>query len=164
MERAGVAPRPNRSSRALDDPLVRLDLAGTVAFAVTAGAATISLDVFQAPAVVVALVLFFAGCVVFLMAFMRAVERSRYEAIGIGGLYFLSGAAPAAVRRWFLALLGVQVAVAVTTASIQVFTSLAFGVLVPMWGLGLAGLWGSRHGRFTPRAPDHKRPARGNRP
>jgi hypothetical protein len=31
------------------------------------------------------------------------------------------------------------------------FTTLAFGILTPMLGLGLNGLWGSRHGRFGPR-------------
>jgi hypothetical protein len=27
----------------------------------------------------------------------------------------------------------------------------AFGILAPMFGLGLMGAWGGRHGRFGPR-------------
>jgi hypothetical protein len=31
------------------------------------------------------------------------------------------------------------------------FTSLAFGVLSPLFGLAMAGLWGARHGSFGAR-------------
>ncbi len=140
------------------DTLLRLDWIGTIAFAVTAVAATIAPDepVVWVPAVTVALVLFGAGCVAFLLAFARAVERSRFEAIGIGGLYFLAGTAPDHLRRGFRTALAVQVVVGLVTASIRVFTSLAFGVLVPMWGLGLAGLWAARFGVFDSRTPEPK--------
>lgn len=141
-----------RWPRPPDDRLVRIDWWGTWAFVVSAVLATIAPDLFWVPALVVALVLFAVGCVVFLMAFARAVERSRYDAIGVGGLYFLAGSAPARIRRSFLLALAVQVIVGLATASIRIFTSLAFGVLVPMWGLGLAGLWGARHGEFPPRS------------
>jgi hypothetical protein len=47
--------------------------------------------------------------------------------------------------------LAIQVVVAVTTASIRPFTTLAFGILVPMFGIGMNGLWAARHGRFGPR-------------
>ena len=40
----------------------------------------------------------------------------------------------------------------VAAASIRPFTAVAFGILAPMLGLGLMGLWGARHGRF-PAAP-----------
>ncbi len=50
-----------------------------------------------------------------------------------------------------LTALGVQIGVALVTASIRVFTSLAFGILVPVWGLGLLGLWCARYGEFEPR-------------
>jgi hypothetical protein len=45
----------------------------------------------------------------------------------------------------------VQIALAVLTASLRPFTPLAFGVLVPVYGLGLMGLWGARHGVFASR-------------
>ena len=53
--------------------------------------------------------------------------------------------------------LGVQVVVAVVTAISRTTTdgrtgsTLAFGVLAPMMGLGLNGLWGATHGTFAPR-------------
>ncbi|MFQ5558020.1 MAG: hypothetical protein ACE5GB_11005 [Acidimicrobiales bacterium] len=123
---------------------------GTGLFVVTASAATMA-EGARLLAAVVALVLFGFGCVVFLWAFALAVARSRTDAIGMGGLYFLSGSAPPTVRRSLMASLVLEVIVALVTASIRVFTSLAFGILVPMYGLGLAGLWGARHGRFDRR-------------
>lgn len=97
-----------------------------------------------------ALVLFTLGCGAFLWAFAVAVERSRTEAIGVGGLFFLAGCAPVRVQRSMLAAVAVQATVPVVVAVIRPFT--AFAVLAPMWALGLAGLWGARHGTFPPRA------------
>jgi len=37
------------------------------------------------------------------------------------------------------------------TASVRPFTGLAFGILVPTYGLGLVGLWAVRLGEFPPR-------------
>jgi hypothetical protein len=31
------------------------------------------------------------------------------------------------------------------------YSPLAFGILVPVFGLGLCGLWGARYGTFEPR-------------
>jgi len=124
---------------------------GTAMFAVTSVAATIWTDL-RLVAAIVALGLFAIGCVVFLAAFAFAVARSATDAIGIGGLYFLAGSAPGPVRRSLMGALAVQVIVALVTASIRIFTSLAFGILVPIFGLGQAGLWAARHGRFEARA------------
>jgi hypothetical protein len=100
----------------------------------------------------VSLGLFAAGTVAFLWAYGIAVQRSREAEIGIGGLFFLAGpTAPREVRRSLNLALTLQVVVGVATASVRPFTTLAFGVLVPMFGLGLNGLWGARHGRFGPR-------------
>ena len=41
-------------------------------------------------------------------------------------------------------------------AGLEPFTSLAFGVLVPMFGLAQAGLWGARYGHFGSRFDDEK--------
>lgn len=124
--------------------------AGTALFSVTAVAATV-VDSARLVAAVVALVLFAVGCAVFLIAFAIAVVRSQTDAIGIGGLYFLAGSAPRKMQVSLLGSLTVEAAVALSTASIQIFTSLAFGILVPAYGLGMAGLWGARHGRFERR-------------
>lgn len=125
---------------------------GTAVFTVTATAAVIDKDAFGLVNVIVSLVLFAVGCVVFLWAFGIAVNRSRTDAIGIGGLYFLAGSAPRQVQVALLVPLGVQVGVALVSAGLRPFSSLAFGVLVPMFGLGQAGLWGARYGSFGPRS------------
>lgn len=129
---------------------------GTLAFVVTSVAAVIDRDLFGLVAVAVDLVLFLIGCVVFLWAFGVAVNRSRTDAIGIGGLYFLQGSAPRQVQVALLVPFVVQVVVALVTAGLRPFTSLAFGVLVPMFGLAQAGLWGARYGSFGSRFDDEK--------
>lgn len=123
---------------------------GTGVFVVSAVLSTL-VSSLRIVGVVVALALFAAGCLAFLSAFAAAVERSRTEEIGIGGLYFLAGSAPTSVRWHLLGALAVQVVTAFTTASIRPFTAVAFGILVPMYGLGMAGLWAARHGHFPAR-------------
>ena len=137
-----------------DEPgsgLVLLAWAGTGVFAAAATIATLLPDEAARPAAVVDGVLFAVGVVAFLWAYGIAVGRSRTDAIGIGGLFFLSGSAPKDVRVRLLAALGVQIVIAGVSASIRPYTAVAFGILVPMFGLGLTGLWGARHGRFPPR-------------
>jgi hypothetical protein len=126
-------------------------------FAVVATAATIAPDDVARPAAVVDGALFLVGVVAFLWAYGTAVARSRTLTIGIGGLYFLSGSAPTDVRRRLLGALALQVVVAVVTAAVRPYTAVAFGILVPVFGLGLAGLWGARHGSFPPRVDDPAR-------
>ncbi len=138
--------------------LVRLDLAGTVAFVVVSivGVASES----ARPAVVVAsLLLFTIGVAAFIWSFFVAAERSRELEIGVANLYLLTGeTAPPPVKRAMLAALGVQVITCLVVASIGFSGTdpddvnlLAFGILVPMFGLGLDGVWASRHGAFGPR-------------
>jgi hypothetical protein len=103
-------------------------------------------------AAVVSGALFLVGCGAFLWAYGIAVGRSRTEAIGVGGLFFLAGEiAPRAVRRSFLWALVVQMTLAIAAGVARPYTPLAFATLAPMSALGLAGLWGARHGRFSAR-------------
>jgi hypothetical protein len=131
--------------------LLTLDFAGTGVFVAVATIATLLPDEAARPAAVVDGILFAVGVGAFLWAYGIAVGRSRTDAVGIGGLYFLSGSAPKVVRTRFLVALAVQVVVAVVSASIRPYTAVAFGILVPMFGLGLMGLWGARYGTFPPR-------------
>jgi hypothetical protein len=139
--------------------IVRLDMVLTAVFVVTAVFAAI---VFNGPAqvigVVVALALFAVGTFAFLMGYFVAVGRSRTQEIAVAELYLLAGKAlPAAPKRALLWLLGVQVVTALGTALARPNTdgragsTLAFGVLVPMLGLGLNGLASARHGVFGAR-------------
>ncbi len=145
--------------------LIQLDVAGTAAFVVTAVLQTIVLDSTRPIGVAVALVLFTVGCVLFLAGYARGVERSRTEELSVAGLYLLTGdVAPRQVKVRLLALLAVQVVVALATAVARPYTTVAFGILVPMFGLGVIGFWAASHGRFPPRetlAPKRRR-ARGD--
>ena len=137
-------------------------------FAVVSVTAAATPDAFSTIAVAVDTVLFLAGCVVFAVSFFQAVARSRTDAIGIGGLYFLAGpTAPAPIRKALLGSLVVEVVVALVTAFARPYTNLAAGVLVPVYALSLCGLWASTHGTFGPRtdAPTDRgeAPERGDR-
>jgi hypothetical protein len=134
-----------------DDPLIRVSLAGTAVFVVVAVAAAVAPDSLAVVAVVLDLVLFVAGCVAFAVTLLAAAARSRTDEISLAGIWWLTGTAPAPVRRALLGAFGVQVVVALATAFARPFTGLAFGILVPVFGLGLAGLWGARRGSFPSR-------------
>ena len=126
--------------------------AGTGLFVATAALATIDPDGLSGPGVAVDLGLFAVGCAAFLWAYAVAVSRSRTDAIGIGGLYFLQGSAPRVVQLRLLIPLAIQVVVAIATSSMRPYTAVAFGILVPIFGLGLSGLWGARYGHFDARS------------
>jgi hypothetical protein len=126
---------------------------GTAVFTVAAVAATLWPDALGVPVAVLDVVLFAAGCLAFAWSFFVVVGRSRHELVSVPGTYFLTGGvAPPGVRRILLGALAVQTVVAFATASIRPFTALAFGILVPTYGLGLCGLWAALHGTFPPRA------------
>jgi nitrogen fixation-related uncharacterized protein len=146
-------PRPWPPDERAGEVLVRIDVWATVVFAVTSAAAAAVPDPLEFVAVPVDLVLFAVGCAAFLWAYAVAIGRSRYDDLTMAGVFFLADrVAPARVTRSFRVLLAVQVVVAVATAAVRPFTALAFGVLVPVLGLGLMALWGARHGMFRPRA------------
>jgi hypothetical protein len=149
---------------------VHANLAGTGVFVVVALVAS-GVNKLRGPAVVVFLVLFAAGVFCFLGSYATALERSRTDEIGTANLYLLTGkTAPQAVKRQMLGAFAVQSAVSlvVTILGLRGLGSndanpMAFAVLVPMFGLGLNGLWASRHGAFGPRIltsqPTRRRPS-----
>ena len=127
-------------------------------FVVTAVAAAVAPSTFDGIALAVAIALFGGGCAVFTWAFLVAAGRSRTERLELAQVWFLTGPpTPPEVRRSLLGALAVQVAAGLATAAARPYTSLAAGVLVPVWGLGLCGLWAARHGTFPPRPPDTRR-------
>jgi hypothetical protein len=138
--------------------IVQADLVGTAVFSVSAAAASLT-DAWQTGSIVVALVFFGLGIFAFIWSFFSAAERSRTDEIGVANLYLLTGrTAPGPVKRAMSAALAVQVVVGIGTAAAgfsglgpDEFNPLAFGILVPMFGMGLNGLWASRHGSFGPR-------------
>ncbi len=134
----------------------------TAVFTVSAALAVADPDRFMPQGVAVDLALFAVGCATFFWAYALAVQRSRIDAIGIGGLFFLAGpTAPTAVKWHLLGSWAAQGVVAVAAASLRPFTAVAFAVLAPMAGLGLCGLWAAKYGTFGPRAVRPKRVAVG---
>ena len=142
--------------------IVEASWAGTIVFTVTAVLAAATLGSVRYVAVGVAFVLFGLGCVAFFWGYWLAVQRSRTDEIGIGGLFFLAGkdTAPARVKLLLLGSLGIQVVVAFVTAAARPYTTLAFGMLAPVFGLGCVGLWAARYGHFGPRVAPPPRRAR----
>ena len=148
-EHVAAGPLPGRGIR-------RASWIGTGVFTVTAVASAIAPNTFIAAGVATSLVLFFAGMALFLWAYAVAVNRSRTDLIGMGGLFFLAGSAPRPVQWSLLGSLAVEVVVGLVTAAVHPFTPLAFGVLAWMYGLALCGLWAARYGTFPPRPPEEK--------
>lgn len=137
---------------------------GTGVFVVTAVAAAAAPSTFEPEALAVAAGLFAAGCGVFVWAFFVVAGRSRTDSMELSEIWFLTGSpTPPEVRRSLLGSLAVEVVVGLATAGARPYTSLAAGVLVPMWGLGLCGLWTARHGTFPPRPVDPRRAGPGLR-
>ena len=134
------------------DTVLRLSRWGTVAFVVTAVAAAVHPEGLEIASMAVAVVLALAGCVAFARALVVMAGRSRTEELSVAGVFLLSGSAPADVRRDLLGDVAAQVLVGLVTAFVRPFTPLAFGVLVPVFGLGMTGMWGAIAGRFPSRA------------
>lgn len=134
--------------------IVNLAFLGTGAVvAISVGAALLP-DTFGIVQAGVSVVLFGVGTGALLCAYALGVSRSRTDLIGIPGLFFLAGdVAPASTRRGLRIAVAVEVVAVVVAGSIRPFTEVAFGILAPMFGLGLMGLWGGRHGTFPPRPP-----------
>lgn len=141
-------PLPPTSSMEAGRRIVLATLAGTAVFTALAVGAAVAPDALALPAAVVDLALFGLGLAAFAGALVVAAGRSRREELSVAGVFLLTGSAPGAVRRLLLGALVVQTAVALATAGARPFTPLAFGVLVPTFGLGACGLWAARHGSF----------------
>jgi hypothetical protein len=133
------------------DRIIRASWTSTAVFGVVAVTAAVSGNrAIEIVSAAVDVVLFLAGCVVFLVAYAKAVNRSRDEEIAVAGVYLMmGGSAPAEVRKHLLGSLAAQTAIAIVTAAVR--WPLAFGILVPTLGLALAGLWTATHGTFPER-------------
>ena len=148
------APADEREPAHAGSGLVSASFAGTGALVVAAVAGAADPGTFGVFTATISGVLFAVGTVAFLWGYASGVVRSRDEAVTLGGLFFLSGTAPGVVRfRMRLSLLA-QVVAAVVAAGVRPYTSVAFAVLAPMYGLGLMSVWGARHGNF----PDKEGP------
>ena len=127
-------------------------------FTIVAALNAVGLRALYDTVTVVSVVLFLASIAVWIYAFGLALVRSaRGDDIAVGSWVFLTPSAPAEVRRHLLGATAASIVVAAATAWVN-----PFAVLVPMFPLGCAALWGARHGVYPPR---RERPvARGARP
>lgn len=142
--------------------IVKLNAALTAVFVVITVLAVV---VFNSPlrrlVAIVDLLLFAIGVATFLWGYFSAVQRSRSDEISVAGLFLLiDGVASKSVMRVMNSALAIQVTVGLGGAIIRRSTdgvagsTLAFGVLVPLLGLGLNGLWASKYGSFGKRILD----------
>lgn len=134
----------------MSDPVVKPAVWGTVAFVVAALVGIAAPDPLAVSIAVFDLLLFALGTLAFLRTLLTAAQRSREEELSVAGIWFLQGSAPKDVQARLLGALAVQVVVGIGTAIARP-DPLAFGTLVPVFGLGLTGLWAVRSGTFPPR-------------
>jgi hypothetical protein len=127
------------------------DMLATLVFLVVQVVAIFTTDSARLVSAIYSCALFAVGIVAFLWAYALGVSRSRHEVVTLPALFFLADSAPRSIASRFRLVLAVQVLVAVVAASVRPFTNLAYGILVPMFGLGMMALWGGRCGRFPPR-------------
>jgi hypothetical protein len=152
---------PDDHARLPGARVVQLDIAGTVVFVAALAVAVPWRSERFAQFLIggVSMLLFAIGVATTLWAYTRALDRSRVEEVGVANLYLLTGGtAPKRVKRALTLALVVQVVAAVAGAWIGVvgldegqLNALAFGVLVPMFGIGMNGVWAARHGSYGPR-------------
>lgn len=148
---------------------VRADIAGTALFIVVLAIAVPLREHRWAQVLigVVSVALFAVGVTASLWAYAAALERSRTQEVGVANLYLLSGATAARpVKRAMLLALATQVVASVTAATIGAagldngqLNALAFGVLVPMFGIGMNGAWAARYGSYGPRVNPAAKPS-----
>ena len=149
---AEVAEGPDRGGFPLERVL-RVDVAATASLTLLAAGAVLSPDVVGVVLAVVSGLLFTVGVVTFLWAYAVALGRSRTESLSVASVFLLTDDVVAPrVRRILRWCLVVQIVVVVAAASFRPFTVVAFGILAPLFGLGVAGLVGARTGRFGPRS------------
>ena len=142
--------------------LVKVNVALTAMFVViTAIAVAVFNPALRTTIAVFDLLLFAIGVATFIWGYFSAVQRSRSDEISVAGLFLLiDGVAPKSVMRNMNVALAVQVVAGIGGAIARGSTNgkpgstLAFGVLVPLLGLGLNGLWASRNGQFGKRVID----------
>ena len=155
----------------MNSRLVRANLFGTLVF-VVALAVAVPFKAHrwaQVLVVAVSLVLFAAGVACSLWAYARALDLSRVREVGVANLFLLTGStAPAPLKRLMSVAWAVQIIAAIIGASIGMsglqksqLNPLAFGVLVPMFGIGMNGAWAALYGAFGPRVDPGSTPSNG---
>lgn len=145
--------------------LIVTNLGVTVVVSVISLAAVAAYRSLATATVILDIVVFVVGLVLFAAALLQGAQRSREAEMDVAGWFFLSRIAPPQVQRTMLGSLAVQVVVGIGAALASHgaavsagdhASKLAFGTLVPIFGLAMCGLWGARYGAFPPRRAETK--------
>lgn len=139
--------------------LVRINMVLTGLFvALTVIAVVVFSPEVRAAVAIFDLALFALGVATFIWGYFSAVQRSRFDEISVAGLFLLlDKVADRSTTLIMNTALAVQTIVGLMGAIVRGSTdgrpgsTLAFGVLVPLLGLGLNGMWASKHGVFAAR-------------
>lgn len=152
--------------------LVAVDVAATVVMIVATVAGVVDYRRFAFGAAAVDLAIFAIGVALFAAALWLGAQRSREAEMDVAAWFFLTRVAPTQIRVPLLGVLAVQVVVSLGAAFLTMdeatavgdqATKLAFGTLVPIFGLAVNGVWSARYGAFPPRAPEPRRGSRATR-
>ncbi len=148
---AGAAGLPGAGSGVIQGQrIIASAWIGTAVYVVATAIATFVPEA-RIPVVVVDLLLLLAGSGLYFWGWGLAARRSRQDQITLWNLILLEDVAPNRVRARLLGALAVEVIVAAATCWIT--AALAFGWLVPVWGLAHCEFWGARYGVFPARTP-----------
>ncbi len=136
----GPLPTPARSR------IVTVTVAVTAVFVLVDLVGLVAAGPWRLGLIAMSLAMLVVGCGVFLWGFAVAVGRSRTESLALGQIFGLAGNVPSDVRIALFGSIAVEAIVAIVGAAVAPYTSMAFGVLAPMFAIGMTGLWGARYG------------------
>ncbi len=129
--------------------LLRLNLWVTLGFAAVVALTHVTADALDVPFAVLCAVLFLIGIGLSGLGFWNGIQRSRREEVSLAGLLAVDASYVAKRARNAIWVTNVaQIVVAIVAGSLRPFTGQAFALLVPMFGVGIATVWGSRHAVF----------------
>lgn len=134
------------------DPLLKIGVWVTAGYSLLCALTFVLAERLDLVFAVVSAGLFFVGSGLLALGLWNGIQRSRVEEVTLVGLAAITKShVPARARNILWATIAVQLIVTTTFAALRPFTQQAFGILVPILGLGFAVLWGSRFGSFHPR-------------
>ena len=129
--------------------LLRLNLWVTLGFAAIVALTHVTADTLDVPFAVLCAVLFVIGIGLSGLGFWNGIQRSRLEEVSLAGLLAVDASFVAKSARNAIWITNVaQIVVAIVAGTLRPFTGQAFALLVPMFGVGIATVWGSRHAVF----------------
>ncbi len=134
------------------EKIIQASFVGTAVFGVASLATYLLADRLDVVFAIISVALFVIGTLLLGLGIWNGIQRSRVDTVTLTGLLSVdsSHVPPSARNRLWLSVT-LQIIIAVLFGSLRPFTEQAFGLLVPILGLGFAGLWGSRFAAFHPR-------------